>query len=156
MGQHRKPTKLHKQATHADVNVLIQFAADIPGDEVSNHIDRQQFRVEVAARCDGKRLKKQSMQAEGEAPGIWWPCAAAAALPALALAASAFLVSWGITAPASLLRAKRPLTRGLVSARVLRHMYLIRLVKLRSCRFWRYLQHMAQKMLSIALVHVCG
>jgi len=142
-----------KQATRT---VLLQVATDVSGDEVSSHIDRQQFRVEAAARCDGKRSKKQSMQAEGEAPGICWPCAAAAALPALALAASAFLVSWGMTAPASLLRAKRPLTRGLVSARVLRHMYLIRLVKLRSCRFWRYLQCMAQKMLAIALVHVCG
>jgi len=55
-------------------------------------------------------------------------------------AACAFLVSWGITAPASSLRAKRPRTRGRESASVLRHMYLMRLLKFRSCRFCRYLR----------------
>ena len=56
-----------------------------------------------------------------------------------ARSAWAFLLSCGSTAPASLLRAKRPRTRGRESASVLRHWYFMRLLKLRSCRFCRYL-----------------
>ena len=65
-----------------------------------------------------------------------------------ARSACAFFVSCGMTAPTSLLRANRPRTRGRESASVLRHWYLMRLEKLRSCRFWRYLQEQQWQHLS--------
>ena len=57
-----------------------------------------------------------------------------------AAAAPTAAPSLGGTAALSSDRANRPRTRGRASARVFLHAYLIRFVKLRSCRLWRYLR----------------